>query len=132
MHGPHWWYFCLNLQYLGWPYGAYIKTAKNGDFFEELLRENNFEAVLATFFCYDHGTKSSETVQKIAAGQKEYHKCSSCVIICWIAKIHLSISNSEKWLVTRIPPKSLKKLLKLHRGRALTGPLWVLSIMEVR
>ena len=51
-------------------------------FFEELLSENDIEAVLATFCCYDHGTKASEAVQKIATDQKEYHKCSLCVIIC--------------------------------------------------
>ena len=32
--------FCLNLKYLGWPYRAYIKTSQNGDFWEELLSEN--------------------------------------------------------------------------------------------
>ena len=74
------------------------------DFCEELLSENDLEAVLATFFCYDHDVKASETVQKIAADQREYRKCSSCVMICRIAKIYLLINNSEKWLVTRIPP----------------------------
>ena len=105
-HGLYCWYFRLNLKYLGWPYRAYIKTAKNGDFCEELLSENDFEAVLVTFCCYDHGAKASEAVQKIATDQKEYRKCSSCVIICWIVKIYtyLSINNSEKWLVTRILP----------------------------
>ena len=86
-HGPYRWYFQLNLKYLGWLYRAYIKTAKNGDFSEELLSENDFETVLATFCCYDHGAKASEAVQKIATDQKEYRKCSLCVIICWIAKI---------------------------------------------
>ena len=103
-HGPYCWYFRLNLRYLGWPYRAYIKTTRNGDFCEELLSENDFEAVLANFSCYDYDAKASEAVQKNAADQKEYRKCSSCVIICWIAKIYLSINNSEKWLVTRIPP----------------------------
>ena len=100
-HGPYCWYFRLNLKYLGWSYRAYIKAAKNGDFCEELLSENDFEAVLATFYCSDHGAKASEAVQKIATDQKEYHKCSSCVIICLIAKIYLSINknNSEDgWL----------------------------------
>ena len=69
------------MKYLGWPYRAYIKTAKNGDFCEEVLNENDFEAVLATFWCYDHGAKPSETTQKIATDHKEYRKCSSCVII---------------------------------------------------
>ena len=41
-----------------------------------------FEAVLANFCCYDHGTKAYEEVQKIAADQKEYCKCSLCVTIC--------------------------------------------------
>ena len=63
-------------------YRAYIETAKNDDFWEELFSENDFEALLATFCCYDHGDKASETVQKIATDQKEYDKCSSCVMIC--------------------------------------------------
>ena len=71
----------INLKYLGWPYRAYIKTAKNGDFCQELLSENDFETVLATFCCYDHGAKASEAVQKIATDHKVYCKCSSCVII---------------------------------------------------
>ena len=40
------------------------------------------EAVLTTFCCYDHGDKPSEAVQKIATDQKEYRKCSLCVIVC--------------------------------------------------
>ena len=60
--------------------------------------ENDLEAVLATFCCYDHGAKASEEVQKIATDQKEYHKCSLCVIICWIAERYLSINDCEKWL----------------------------------
>ena len=38
---------------------------KNGNLYEELLSENNFETVLATFCCYDHGAKASEAVLKI-------------------------------------------------------------------
>ena len=87
---------------------AYIKILQNGDFWEKLLSENEFEAVLTTFCCYDHGAKVSEAVQKIATDQKEYRKCFLFVIICWIVKIYLptylSIDNSEKWLVTRIIP----------------------------
>ena len=41
-----------------------------------------FEAVLVTFCFYDYGANNSEAVQKIAIDQKEYHKCSSCAIIC--------------------------------------------------
>ena len=71
----------MNLKYLAWPYRAYMKTAKNGDFCEELIGESDFEVVLATFYCFDHSAKASEAVQKIATDQKEYCKCSSCVII---------------------------------------------------
>ena len=53
----------------------------------------DFETVLATFCCYDHGAKASDAVQKIARDQKEYRKCSSRVIICWIVKIYLSVNN---------------------------------------
>ena len=67
-----------------------------GDFREELLSENDFATVLATSCCYGLGAMASEAVQKIATDQKQYRKCSSCVIICWIAKIYLSITNCEK------------------------------------
>ena len=67
---------------MGWPYKAYIKTAKNGDFCMELLSKNDFEAVLATFCCYEHDSDTSEEVQHIGTDQKEYRKCSLCVIIC--------------------------------------------------
>ena len=60
----------------------YIKTAKNGGFCEELLSKNDFETVLATFCCYDCGANVSEGVQMIAKNQKDYHKCSSYVVIC--------------------------------------------------
>ena len=112
---------CLNLKYLGWLYRAQIKTEKNGDFCEELLSKNDFEAVLDTFCCYEHGVKASETVQKISRDQKEYHKCSSYVIIFRITKIYLSINNSEKWLVTRILPTQLKRLVKLYRKKSMVS-----------
>ena len=70
---------------------------KNGGFCEELLSENNFEAVLANFCCYDYGANSSEVVQKIATNQKDYHKCSSCFIVCLIAKIYQSITVKKAW-----------------------------------
>ena len=63
---------------------------KNGGFCEELLSEDDFEAVLATFCCYDCNTNASEAVQNIAADQKDYHKYSSCVIVCRIAKTYWS------------------------------------------
>ena len=52
-HGPYCWYFRLNLKYLGWPYRGYMKTAENGVFCEGFFNQNDFEAALATFCCYD-------------------------------------------------------------------------------
>ena len=63
-HGLYCWYFGLNLKCLGWSHRAYIKTAKNGGFCEELLSGNDFTAVLATFCCYDHSSNAAEAVQK--------------------------------------------------------------------
>ena len=74
------------MKYLGWPYREYYKNAKNSGFCKEMLSEIDYEAVLATFSCYDYGVSASEAVQKIATDQKDYHKCSSCVIVYWIDK----------------------------------------------
>ena len=38
--------------------------AKIGGFCEELLSENDFEAALVNFCCYEYGTNASEAVQK--------------------------------------------------------------------
>ena len=51
------------------PYRKYIKTAKNGGFCEELLSENDFEALLVNFYFVvmtTHGANASEAVQKIS------------------------------------------------------------------
>ena len=48
------------------PYRIYIKTAKNGGFCEELLIENDFEAVLVNFYSYEYGANASKAVQKIS------------------------------------------------------------------
>ena len=51
-------------------------TPINGDVFDELSSQNDFNAVLATFRCLatiSYGAKASEAVQKIATNQKEYH-----------------------------------------------------------
>ena len=87
-HGPYYWYFRLNLKYLGWPYREFIKTVKKWWLCEELLSETDFEANLTTFCCYSYGANAFEAVQKISTDQKDYRKCSSCVIVCWIARIY--------------------------------------------
>ena len=53
---------------------------------------------LSTFCCYDYGTNASEAVQMIATDQKDYHKGSSRIIVCWIAKIYQSITVNKAWL----------------------------------
>ena len=74
--------FLLELEIAGVAVQSKHQNSKNGDFCKELLSENDFETVLATFCSYNHASKSSEAVQKIATDQKDYRKCSSCVIIC--------------------------------------------------
>ena len=103
----------MNLKYLGWLYRAYIKTAKNGGFCEELLSGNGFEVVLATFCCYDHGVNASKAVQKIAADQKEYHMCYNL-----LNSQNTSIDHhSEKRLVTRTAPVKLKKAAEIAQKK---------------
>ena len=41
------------------------QTAKYGGFCEELVSENDFEAVLVNFCCYEYGANASKAVQKI-------------------------------------------------------------------
>ena len=63
-HEPYCWYFRLNLNI--------HQNSKKWWLFWELLNENDFEAVLTTFRCYDHGANASKAVQKISTDQKEY------------------------------------------------------------
>ena len=77
--------FSLELEISGVAVQSIHQNRNNGDLCEELLTENDFEAVLVTFCCYDLGGKASEAVQKIDTDQKEYRKCSLCIIIYWKA-----------------------------------------------
>ena len=120
------------MKFLGWLYRAYIKTMENGAFFEELLNENDFEAVLATFCCYDDGTNPSEAVRKIAWDQRGYHKCSSCVIICWIAKIYHQLTAKKVRYYDTSNVERTEGFRSCTEKRTITAPLWVLSIMEKR
>ena len=65
-------------------YKEYIKIAKNGSFCEELLSENDFEAVLANFCCYDYGANTSEAVQKISTRTLELYANSLKQLILWL------------------------------------------------
>ena len=97
--GPYCWYFPLNLKYMGWSYREYIKTARNGGFWEELFSVNNFETVLVNFCCYGNGANASQAVQKFATNQRDYVKFSSCVIVCWIVKIYQWKTVRKDWLL---------------------------------
>ena len=68
-------------------------------FVRNLLNENDFKVVLDNFCCYDYDANASEAVKKIAIDQKDFHKCSSCVIVCWMAKIYQSVIVRKDWLL---------------------------------
>ena len=74
--------FSLELEISGVVVQRIHKNSEKSWRSEELLTENDFKAVLATFCCYDYGAYASEAVQKIATDQKDYHKCSLCVMVC--------------------------------------------------
>ena len=71
----------MNLKYLGWPYREYIKTAKNGGFCEELLSENKFEALLATFCCYDYSANASEDSYRSLQIKKKSQMLMRCSLL---------------------------------------------------
>ena len=50
------------------------QTANSGGFCEGLLSENDFEAVLFNFCCYEYGANASEAVQKISGGGVRWGK----------------------------------------------------------
>ena len=52
--------------YLNFSIQEIHQNSKNGGFCEELLSENDFEAVLVNFCCYEYGANASEAVQKIS------------------------------------------------------------------
>ena len=74
--------FLIEFEIFGVAIQIIHKNNKNGGFCEELRSGNNFDAVLATFCCYDYGVNASEEVQMIATDQKDYQKCSSSFIVC--------------------------------------------------
>ena len=62
-HRPYFLIFSLvELDIFGVAVQRIHQTAKNGTF----CCENDFEAVLLNFCCYDYGTYASEAVQKIS------------------------------------------------------------------
>ena len=49
---------------------------------------NEFENVLTILDCYDYGENKSDAAEKIAIDENDYHKCSLCVIVNFIARLH--------------------------------------------
>ena len=76
-----------------------ISIQKINGFCEELLSENNFEAVLVNFCCYEYGANVSETVQKISTG--------ALLELCSLKQLELS---SLKQLANFIAT-SMKKII---------------------
>ena len=74
--------FSLELEMSGVAVQSTHQNSEMTTFTRNCSVKMTFEAVLATFRCYNHGAKVSEEVQKIDTDQKEYCKCSLCVIIC--------------------------------------------------
>ena len=51
---------------------------------EDFLCIDNFDAALAIFCSYCYCANASEAIENIATDEKDYRKCSLCVIL-WIA-----------------------------------------------
>ena len=68
-------------------------------FRELFLSENDFQAVLANFCCSDYCANASETVEKIATNQKDYHRCFFGVKVYCIAKAHYQNSSKKIWFL---------------------------------
>ena len=92
--------FSLEFEISGMTVQRIHQNSENYGLCEEVLSENNFQAVLSTFCCYDYGANASEAVHKIIIDHKDYQKCSLFVIVCWIAKRYQSIAVKNDWLLT--------------------------------
>ena len=68
-HRPYCWYFRLNLKYHRTENTSKLKNKtkqkknQKGDFCKGLLREYDFDTVLATHYCYNYGANASEAVR---------------------------------------------------------------------
>ena len=98
--------FSLELEIFGVAVQRIHQNSENWWLCEELLNENDIEAVLVTFCCYHYGASASEAVQKITIDQKDYRRFSSCVIAYSIA---ITINNSEKRLVAYYDTSAVAK-----------------------
>ena len=88
--------FSLELEISGVAVKSIHQNSEKWWLLEGIAQWKRFEAVLATFCCYDHGAKASKAVQKIATDQKEYRKCYSCM--CYNLQNSQSIPiNKQQW-----------------------------------
>ena len=60
--------------------GNTSKQQKMAAFSKEFQSEDDVEAVLTTFSCNDYCANASKAIEKIATGQKDYHKNTPCVL----------------------------------------------------
>ena len=58
------------------------QNSKNGCLLREFFCGDDFDAVLDIFRSYRYDANASEAVEKIAADEKDYHKCFLSVIVC--------------------------------------------------
>ena len=75
--------------------GSKPKYRKIYVYSEKFLSWDDFQDVLAIFCSYDYRANSSEAIEKIATDEKDYHKCSLCVIAYCIITLN-GINKSEK------------------------------------
>ena len=88
--------FSLELEISGVAVKSIHQNSEKWWLLEGIAQWKRFEAVLATFCCYDHGAKASKAVQKIATDKKEYRKCYSCM--CYNLQNSQSIPiNKQQW-----------------------------------
>ena len=87
---------------------------KNNSFCEELLSENDFEAVLAHFCCYDYGANVSEAVQKISTKTLELYAnfIATPMKKTYLAVYYLLAGDTARFLFFFL---TLTKMSKEHR-----------------
>ena len=61
-----------------------MKTAKMAACSEDFICGDDFDAALAIFRSSCYSANTYEAVEKVTTDEKDYHKCSLCVIV-WIA-----------------------------------------------
>ena len=74
-----------------------------GGFCQELLNENNFEAILTTFCQYDYGKNASEAVHNTATDQKDYPNAPRVLLNSQNISINKSLKKG--WLLALGHPR---------------------------